>query len=507
MESHRIAVLLAALAAPACAATCESLAALSLPAVTVTSAAGVPAGSFTPPGGKEIPNLPAFCRVNGSIQPSSDSDIQFEVWLPAAGWNGRYLGTGNGGFAGAIGYGGLAEAVRAGYATSGTDTGHHAAGGIDAGWALGHPEKIVDYGHRAIHETAVLAKALVKAYYGDAPRRSYFNSCSNGGRQALMEAQRYPEDYDGIIAGAPANYFTHLLAAFVWDQQALLQKPGSYIPASKLPAIEAAVMAACDAKDGVKDGVIENPAVCRVDVAKLRCAGAETDQCLTAPQVATLKKIYSGPPGFPGYPPGGEAHAAGWGPWVTGKEPTKSATFGFGTQFFANMVFSDAKWDFHTFQPARDTRAADERMGPIVNSIDPDLSKFKSRGGKLILYHGWSDAAIPATNSVNYYRSVAAKLGPKETESFVRLYMAPGMQHCGSGDGPNTFGQAGPPKGDARTNIGKALEEWVESGSAPGPIVARNGSRSRPLCPYPQVAVYQGSGSTDDEANFRCAAK
>ena len=508
-----------ALAANAIAAPCDSLAKLSLAHTSITLAEAVSAGSFTPPGGRPIPNLPAFCRVAGTIKPSSDSDIRFEAWLPASGWNGRFEGFGNGGFAGVISFPQMAAAVSRGYATASTDTGH-SAGGTDAGWALGHPEKVIDFGHRAIHETAVAAKAIVHAFYGDGPKRSYFNSCSNGGRQALMEVQRYPQDYDGIIAGAPANYWTHLVSAFIWTTQATETVPGGYIPAAKLPAIQAAAIAACDAGDGLADQLIQDPSQCHFDPAKLLCTGAESVSCLTAPQLATLKKVYAGPSDsqgkrvFPGFPAGGEAEPGGWAPWITGDAPGNSLLHAFGTQFFTNMVSQDPAWDFRSFQLDRDTQAADRKFGRILNATDPDLKPFRDRGGKLILYHGWSDAAIPAPNTIDYYRSVQEKLGPAATDTFVRLYLVPGMQHCGGGSGPNSFGQGGPPREDADHDIGRALERWVEEAKAPGPIIAarfRNAqdpasgvARSRPLCPYPQVARWKGSGSIDDAANFVC---
>lgn len=515
-----LAVLVAPASAPA-AGTCEGLARLSLRNTSITTAQSVPAGSFTPPGGQPLPNLPAFCRVAGVIRPSADSHIQFEVWMPSTGWNGKFQGIGNGGFAGSISFGGLAHALARGYATASTDTGHQ-GGGTEATWALGHPEKIVDFGHRAIHETTVTAKAAIRAFYGQGPRRSYFNSCSNGGRQALMEAQRYPADYDGIVAGAPANYWTHLLAAAIHDMQATLADPASYIPASKLPAIQAAVLAACDTLDGVKDGVLENPARCRFDPATLQCKGPESDNCLTAPQAAALKKIYEGPRNakgeqiFPGYSPGGEAEPGGWAPWITGTEPQKSLMFAFGTQFFKNMVYSNPNWDFRTFNLERDTKVADDKFAHILNATDPDLKRFQQRGGKLILYHGWSDAAIPAQNAIDYYRSVVAKMGQKEADTFVRLFMAPGMQHCAGGSGPNSIGQMAGVEGDPLHDVDAAMERWVEQGIAPERLIAtkyKTGmnpasgvARTRPLCPHPQVARWKGSGSTDDAANFGCAA-
>ena len=511
-------IIFAMIAAPVGARTCEDLARMALGDTTITKAESVPAGTFTPPEGKPIEKLPAFCRVAGVIKPSSDSQIEFEVWMPSSGWNGKFQDMGNGGYAGSISYGGLGIAVSHGYATASTDTGHHGAA-PDASWALGHPEKIVDFGYRAIHETTEKAKTIIRSFYGDAPKRSYFSSCSNGGRQALMEAQRYPNDYDGIIAGAPANYWTHLLTQAAWDIQATMQDPASYIPANKLAAIEAAALARCDEQDGVKDGVIGDPSRCSFDPSELLCKGAESDSCLTGPQVTALKKIYAGPKTstgqqlMPGFPPGGETGGGGWGLWVTGPAPGKSLQYAFGTQFFSNMLYNNAAWDFHKFNVDRDVKAADEKMAPILNATDPDLSAFKGHGGKLILYHGWSDAAIPAGNAINYYKSVQSKMGAANTEEFVRLYMVPGMQHCAGGPGPSVFGQFGVAEGDPQHNMDTALERWVEEGVAPGAIVATKFkaadpasgvARTRPLCPYPEVAKWKGSGSTDDAENFVC---
>ncbi len=485
----------AALAGHLAAATCESLVKLVLPNATVTLAQTVAAGTFAPPKGQPIRDLPSFCRVTGDIHPVAEESLMaFEVWIPSSGWNGKFYGIGNGGYAGSIGYGALANAVRHGDAAASTDTGHTATTGEpNASWALGHPQKIIDFGYRAIHETAVKGKAIAAAFYGSAVRHAYFNSCSNGGRQALMEAQRYPEDYDGIVAGAPANYWTHLLTEAMWDVQALSQ-PGSYIPAAKLPAIADAVVAACDALDGVKDGVIDDPSQCHFDVSTLLCKGAESDACLNAPQVEALRKLYAGPGPriFPGHAMGGESGPGGWAAWVTGPAPGKSLGFEFGTQFFKNMVYQDAAWDYHTFDLQRDAKKADEKMAHDLNADDADLKLFAHRGGKLILYHGWSDPAISPYNTVDYYNRVAAKLKAKETASSVRLYMAPGMQHCGGGPGPNTF------------DMNQPIETWVEQGVPPGPIVATRPGRSRPLCPYPEVARWKGSGSTDDAANFSC---
>ncbi len=513
-------VLIVISALPAFAATsCEDLAKVALPNAAISGAQSVAAGSFTPPDSRPIEVTAAFCRVSLVLKPSSDSDIKLEVWLPASGWNGKFQGVGNGGFAGSIGWGQMAAAVAKGYATASTDTGHR-GGATDATWALGHPEKIRDFGYRAIHESAEKGKTLTKAFYGDAPKRSYFSSCSNGGRQALMEAQRYAGDYDGIIAGAPANYWIGLLSQAVYNNQATLGDPASYIPAGKLPAIQAAALAACDANDSVKDGVIENPASCRFDPSVLLCKGEDGNSCLTAPQVAALKKLYDGPRNtkgqrvMPGYSPGGEAEPTGWAQWMTGAQPAQSLMYAFGTQFFKNMIFNDAAWDFNTFNLDRDMKIAEEKAGADLAAVDPDLKAFKARGGKLILYHGWNDPAIPAGHVISYYESVQKKMGQKETSEFVRLYMVPGMQHCVGGAGPNAFGQAGVPAGDAQHDIAAALERWVEEGAAPKEIIAtkfKSGAnsasgvlRTRPLCPYPQTASYKGSGSTDDAANFVC---
>ncbi|MBK9708074.1 MAG: tannase/feruloyl esterase family alpha/beta hydrolase [Acidobacteria bacterium] len=499
------------------AATCEGLAELKLPNTTITTAQTVAMGAFSPQSGSAAPykELQAFCRVVGVIKPANDSEIKFEVWLPSANWNGKFHGIGNGGFAGSISYAGLAGAIARGYATASTDTGHN---GGDASWALGHPEKIVDYGHRAIHEMTEKAKLIVKAFYGAGPKRSYFASCSNGGRQALMEAQRYPNDYDGLIAGAPSNAFTQILTGFAWNMQNLLVDPAGYIPAKKLKAIETAANAACDGRDGVTDGVLDNPRKCGFDPAVLLCKGVETDDCLTDKQITALKKIYAGPRDakgnqiIPGFEPGGETGPGGWTSWITGATPTLALQFFFSTQAFKNMIYNDPNWDFKTFQLERDGRLASEKLGPVLDAIDPNLKAFSARGGKLILYHGWNDAALPPVNTINYFNSVLARMGQRQAGSFMRLFMAPGVQHCAGGPGPDTFGQmVTPAQSDPQHDLTLALERWVEQGIAPEQVIATkraggNTQRSRPLCPYPQVAGYKGTGSTDDAANFKCVS-
>ena len=507
---------------------CESLAQLALPDTKITLAQSVAAGTFNPP---PAPNpmpgppasykdLPAFCRVVAEVSPTTDSAIKLEVWLPASDWNGKYQGKGNGGFAGMIGYPALGAAIKRGYATAGTDTGH--AGG-DAAWALGHPEKVKDFGYRGLHEMTLKAKAIIEAFYGDHPQHSYFASCSDGGREALMEAQRFPQDYDGILAGAPANFWTHLLVGAMWVNQAITLDQASYIPAGKLPAIGAAVLAACNAQDGVADGILNDPRQCDFDPATLLCKEADSKSCLTAPQVAALKKIYAGPRDsaghqlFPGYVPGAEEEPGGWSLWITGPAPGHSLLFFFGTQYFTDMVYEQAAWDYKTFNIDQATKLADSKTGRALNATDPNLKPFRERGGKLILYHGWGDAAIPAPNTIDYYNSVVATMGGGNADSFMRLFMVPGMQHCGGGPGPNSFGQgANSPPFDSEHNIYTALEQWVEKGVAPSKITAtkyvndsdpKQGVKmTRPLYPYPQVAKYKGSGDTNDAANFMCVA-
>jgi feruloyl esterase len=508
---------------------CKDLAALALPDAKVVSAEPVPPGGFTPPAGLSPwmagdpafwKSLPAFCRVVVKATPSSDSDIAIEVWMPET-WNGRFRGQGNGGFAGEIDYISMGAAVLRGYATAGTNTGH-AGAATDATWALGHPEKVTDFGYRAIHVMTDVAKAAIERRYGRRPERSYFGACSNGGRQALMEAQRFPEDYDGILAGAPANYWTHLLAKALADAQATTVDPATYIPPAKLPALSKAVNAACDAQDGVTDGVLTDPRRCRFDPETLACKGAESDACLTAAQVKTLGKLYEGPRDasgreiFPGFLPGAEEYDGGWAPWITGPAPGKSLLFAFATGYYTNMVYESAAWDYRTANLQDALKAGVDKTAAKLDAVDPDLSRFQSRGGKLVVYHGWNDPAISAVNTVHYYDSVVGRMGAPAADRFLRLYMVAGLQHCGGGPGVTSFGQLGaPPDTNPQHNVAMALERWVETGEAPAAIVASkfvDGDRqkgleaTRPVCPYPQAPVYRGQGNTNDAASFECRA-
>jgi len=485
------------------ATPCENLASLRLPDTTITNAQSVAAGAFAlpaAPGGRgggpgqaAFKDLPAFCRVEATLRPSSDSDIKIEVWLPASGWNGKFEAVGNGGWSGAINVPQLAAAVQRGYASASTDTGHEGGSGS---FALGHPEKLIDFGYRAVHEMTVKAKTIIAAYFGDSPARSYWNGCSSGGKQGLKEAQKFPADYDGIIAGAPANYWTHLTAHSIWVAQAVHRDETSFIPQSKYGVIKAAVLEACDSRDAVKDGVLENPAQCKFDPGILQCKAGDAPTCLTSAQVDAARKIY-GPATnprtkqiiYPGLMPGSEM---GWG-GLAGPQPLSIAV-----DHFKYVVFHDAGWDYRKFNFDSDLALTDKIDDGLINATDPNLKAFFGHGGRILQYHGWNDQLISPMNSINYYKSVQDAMGgAAEVNANYRLFMMPGMTHCAGGDGPSSF--------DPLT----ALEQWVELGKAPEQITAShmtNGKadRTRPLCPYPQVATYKGSGSTDEAASFVC---
>jgi hypothetical protein len=465
---------------------CATLSAIELPHASVASAKAYAAGTFSGPPqmvtGADLTafysKLPAFCQVIIDSKPTADSDIKIEVWLPLEGWNGRLQGLGNGGFAGLIDHFELGAAIARGYAATATDTGHTGSP-IDAAWAPGHPEKVVDFGHRGIHEMTTLAKLVVQKFYGDAPKHSYFAGCSDGGREALMEAQRYPADYDGILAGAPANYWTALLSLGAVVTQAVSATPDSFIPPAKIPAIAQAVNAQCDKQDGVADGILNDPPQCRFDPAVLACkAGEATDKCLTPGQISTLKTIYGGVKDahgkaiFPGYLPGAEEGNGGWGLWITGPAPGRGLMAFFANGYFSDMVYEKKDWKVQSFAVDADMKAATEKTADALNAVNADLSAFHARGGKLILYHGWNDPAIPAPNTVNYYEQVVAKAGRSAADSSVRLYMVPGMQHCSGGVGVDVFGQSGTWAADPQKNARTALEIWVEMGTTPGTIIA-----------------------------------
>jgi len=502
------------------ATPCEDLKSLAFPDATVTLAELRPVGAPVPtapapnpppaepaplggdialgrgssgPAGPAGGPVPSFCRMAGVLKPSKDSNINFEVWLPLpAAWNGKFEAVGNGGWAGSMqGYPAMEAGVRRGYATAGTDTGHNASDGPSGAFALGHPEKVIDFAYRAVHEMTVKAKAVIQAFYGRAPTFSYFNGCSTGGRQALMSAQRYPEDFDGIIAGAPANYQTHLHAADMDRGIQIRKDPANLLTRAQTSFLNQAVLNACDANDGVRDGILDDPRQCKFDPGTLQCKAGASENCFTPNQVAAIRRAYAptktkdGRLIFPGYQPGSET---GWTVIRSGGAPGALEM-----DTFRYLTHQDANWDWRTFDLDRDVALADKRVG-FINAIDPDLTKFKQRGGKLLIYHGWNDTAIPTENSVNYYTSVLEKMG-KNQDDWLRLFMIPGAGHCRGGPGPNEFDGLA------------VMERWRESGIAPDRIIGANTAAglTRPLCPYPQIAQYDGKGDPKDAASFACS--
>jgi len=479
----------------AVAASCDALAKTSFPNATITLAQSVAAGAFTAPagrgGGNPFADLPAFCRVAATLKPSADSDIKIEVWMPSNGWNGKFQAVGNGGWNGNIDQNALATALRRGYAAASTDTGHEGGAGP---W-MQSKEKVIDYGYRAVHEMTATAKSMINALYGSPAKLSYFTGCSAGGRQALKAAQMYPDDFDGIVAGAPALNATGRAAYAVYAAQALHKDEGSYIPPAKHAAIHDAALKACDANDGVTDKVIENPRACKFDPQVMACKpGEDNNSCLTPAQVEAARALYQ-PLVNPRTKqvintPLEVGSELGWTTFG-GQQP-----FGVATQFYQFMVFTNPQWDWKTLNYDADMAAVAKAENGIIDAKSTDLKKFVARGGKLIQYHGWADPQIPSGSSTNYYEEVLKAMGPKVKDNY-RLFMVPGMNHCNGGDGPASF------------DMVAALEQWVEQKKAPDAIPAAhltNGQpdRTRILCPYPQVATYKGSGDPNSAANFAC---
>lgn len=494
---------------------CSDIAKVSLPQTHVITAAAVRVnGSYTVPGTEKGLALTApvqvhrsFCRVSGVIAPA----IRFEVWMPLENWNGRFEGLGLGAFWGALPYGGMAQALDKGYAVGGTDTGHE-SDWDDATWAVAdgklNQQLAGDWAHRGIHEMTVKSQLIVQKLYGKRAHHSYFAGCSSGGFQALTEAQRYPLDYDGILAGAPANYLTHLQAAQLSFGLATQVEPGSDLekPIDKLAMLHEAVLRACDAADGAEDGLIENPAACGFDPAVLACKSGDAPNCLTAPQVKAVKRLYAdvkrsdGSKIFPGFPRGSELN------WklMTANYLGKNGQIAFAQIFYRYFVFQNPEWSYPTMNLDRDVAYADKHVGPLINSINPDLRPFRDHGGKLLQYHGWADWGITPYSSIDYFNSVVSTVGGssspaarEDVQKFDRLFLLPGVSHCRGGEGPDTFDGLG------------ALEAWVERGEAPARIEAAqlmDGKpvRTRPLCPYPQVARYQQHGSFDEASSFQC---
>ncbi len=500
-------LVLAALHARSVHATeCSQLRGLALEHTEITLAESVAAGSFAPPAGAgaggppagpgAYAHLPAFCRVAGTIRPTPDSDIRFEVWMPESQWNGKFVGVGNGVWAGSITYFSMVQPLSMGYATAATDDGHQGSP-LDAGFAAAHPQKLADFGYRAPHQMTVAAKALIARFYGEGTRRSLFVSCSTGGRQGLMEAYLYPNDYDGISSMAPANPMVGLMVSSLWTGEATLKDAASHIPPPKFAMIHRAVVAACDANDGVKDGILSSPDTCHFDPAALQCKAGDAPDCLTAPQVTALRAIYVGPRNprngkslFPGFSPGSESM---FPIQTAGPEP-----FGAAFTYMRDLVFKDPKWDFRTFDYDKDVARALQAGSAQLDVPPVGLDSYLASGRKLLLSHGWADGLIPTMSTVNFYTSLTAHAGPKKSEG-TRLFLIPGMGHCSGGDGPYVFDPI------------STLDQWVQSGHAPERIVVSNppgaAQRTRPLCPYPQQAVYSGSGSPDEEKNFNCAVR
>jgi feruloyl esterase len=479
--------------------SCDSLTSLVLPGAKITSAKSVAAGTFSVPGAARqnpaFKQLPEFCRVAATLTPSADSHIEMELWMPAANWNGKFLAVGNGGWAGNIVTDAIATGLSRGYAAASNDTGHQDAG---AAFAM-RPEKLIDFGYRAMHEMTVRSKTIVQAFYNRAPQLSYYQGCSTGGRQGLMEAQRYPDDFDAIIAGAPVNNQIRLNVSQTALQVEMLKDPSRIVPPNKVTLFANAVMAACDANDGVRDNIISDPQACKFDPGTLLCKAGDAADCLTAPQVASARQLHSpvkskkGVVAYPGRMPGVEA---GWAARIPTPGAPMNPLWGDMPRYVGHR---DANWDVMSFDLDADLALA-LKNASFIESTDPNLAKFKARGGKLLLWHGWADPGPSPQNTIDYHAEVARTLGGKQ-DDWMRLFLLPGVAHCGGGVGPDQADFLG------------ALERWREAGTAPAQIVAsRNPGRggltpmTRPLCPYPQVAKYTGTGSTDEARNFVCAA-
>lgn len=482
--------------------TCQAIGMYKSKDIAQITATAVPADAAAP----------THCRVTGTLSP----EIAFEVSLPDK-WNGRFYMIGNGGLAGeamddAGRVGQRNDALKLGFAFAQTNTGHDARKEPSGSFILSNPQKAIDYAYRAVHLTAVTTKDITKLYYGKPVSRSYWNSCSNGGRQGLIEAQRFPDDFDGVVANAPWVDQTGFTIGAMWNQKALSD---AAVTPAKLALVAGKVMEKCDAIDGLKDGLIDDPRKCNFDPARDVPAckpGADGADCLTGSQAAAIAKVYSGPSGngkpiFPGYMPGSEAvipgangAASGWMNLIVSAQPNaKPADFNLAEGVMRYLVLKppQADYDYKTFNFDRDTHLLND-WGKLADAKDPDLSKFKNRGGKLLMTYGWADSILQPMMGVNYYERAVAKNGP-QTADFFRLFMVPGMAHCGGGIGPD--------RNDAVT----AIINWVEKGKAPASITAsrvinKEVVRTRPLCPYPQVARYQGHGSIDDAVNFRCVA-
>ncbi|MFN5011264.1 MAG: tannase/feruloyl esterase family alpha/beta hydrolase [Gammaproteobacteria bacterium] len=510
-------------------AACERIADTTLSGAEVLHATAVPAGPLRAddrePAAVGTTSLPAHCRVSLVARPSPDSHIRIEVWMPSTGWNGRFEAVGNGNYAGMLSMDALPHGILRGSVIATTDTGHESTPADPklADWAV-HRGKLLDFGHRAIHEMARLGKALAALHYGTAPKNAYFVSCSNGGRQGLMAAQRHPKDFDGIVAGAPARSWTRLNSAFMSHHRRFLLDPASRLPPEKVELLRRAVLAACDARDGLQDGMVDDPRRCPFDDAVLRCEGADRADCLTDAQLDTVRALRAGIAApasarLAGLPPGTESEA--WDTWIFGTSPMKSGYDYLGTPFFRDVLHRDPTWTAERFDLAADSARAARELSPVLDADDPDLRPFLAAGGKLILYTGWLDPAIPALDTLEYYEAARAAVGAATAEGSMRLFMFPGVAHCGDGPGFSSFGQWFNGTGGPAEDIRAALIAWVEQGRVPDTLVATRGGDdlwldprvaasgdarppTRLVCAYPKRARWTGQGSPGQAGNFRC---
>lgn len=485
------------LAGTANADPCEALKSTSFEGFRVTNAVTQAAASIPLPipGMKPLP-LPAHCQVEGIATPGPDSRIRFEVWLPARDWNQKLLVTGNGGYSSALSYWDMVPALGQGYAVAGGDTGHE---GDNLSFGIGHPEKIKDWAERSVHVVAVAAKAIVEVYEKAAPRFSYYKGCSTGGGQGLMEAQRYPEDFDGIIAGAPGNNRTHLNMAFLWLGMQNLKSAEGRLSPDDFKMVSRAVVAACDAKDGLRDNVIANPQRCRFSPSSLLCKGPKTTACLTAPQVKTLAAMEQGPrnrrSGEQIYPPFPYGSEAGWAAIAGGPGIYRA-------QFWSGWVFDKPDWTWKEFDWDKDIVQTDKKLAAVVNATNPDLSAFRAHGGKLIVYHGLADPIVSPFDTVKYYEAVEDKAGGRmRAAKFSRLFLVQGMGHCNGGFDPMPAGSG--------SDLLKLLENWREKGEPPRVLSVeerKSGQllRSRIACAYPKSALWDGKGDPDKAGSFIC---
>lgn len=486
-------------------ADCEAVKIVALKNAKVESAVPITDGQISV-AGHSVSGLPAFCRIRGLATPTPQSQIHFELWLPAASWSGRIEMVGNGGYSSQMRLDELAALVRSGDAAVATDTGHD-GDGLDFGFD--NPEAIADWGHRAVHDSIVAAKALVTRFYGKAAKYTYFAGCSTGGHQGLMEAQRYPDDFNGILAGDPGNNRTNLNFGFLW--QFLANHPAgdndhAILSSDDLKLVNQAAMEKCDTLDGVHDGVITDPRRCDFDPAALRCGGAGAGHCLTDIQIAALKKMYGGARRsdtgegiYPGWPVGSEAVAGGGGwqiYWANPQKPDEPQR----VDYFRRWVFNDPGWNWWTFDWSKGVDAARRKMGPLVDAISTDLSGFRGHGGKLLLYQGSADPVVSAADTIAYDERLSRQ--NSNTPSFARLFMVPGMAHCMGGPGATSFMSGS----DANHNARLALRRWVEEHHAPEQVIAvKSGAQmSRPLCAWPKLPAYKGDGDSNDAASFTC---